>query len=219
MGCFCLHIRSIVVLASLLCCQVSCGQDEEAAIRSTHDKFNAASSANDFQTVVSLVNQNTLDFFERMRTHAINSGPETISSLPMVDRMFIATIRAHVEPSYLKQLSSAQLVMVGMRDGWLNTTKDGKSPPALGEILVDADRAEAEIIANGQTGPFKFVFTKEDGLWKHDMAALLKWASETFEQSMKRHPNPMFSEDEQLLQVLSAQHKKQITSVIWNKPK
>src|SRR5437870_5273083 len=95
----------------LLSCAALAGCDgkQKDRVRDSWDRYIAAATSNDGPTMVSLLNQKTLDFYERVRLAALESGAEEIKQLPLMEKMIVLLTRVHVQPSYLRQLTGGQL--------------------------------------------------------------------------------------------------------------
>ncbi len=213
-------VRAVVLMA--VCSAItSCSKDERPAVQESWDKLNAAWAAKDGPASVVLLNQATIGYYEGLRQHALNSGPDEVAGLSYTDRLMVGMIRIKVQPTYLRQLDASQLIMVGLRDGWMDNSAGG-GVLQLGTITVEGDKARADLIANGQTAPFQYAFTKEDGVWKHDQTVMLDWVNKMTSEAMSRAPGRSgggVDPDQAILMALSMKAGKKVGPEIWEKPK
>lgn len=213
--------RAPCVVALLACCALTgCGSKEPEQIQQSFERFMAAGASNDGPATVSMLSQNTIEYYERIRQHALESGPEQITALSFMDMLQIGTVRMNLTPDYLRQLTGAQLIMVGMRDGWMNSAKTAPGSLTLGEITIDGDRASAEVVFGGEKAPFAFGFTKDAGAWKCDLMPMVEWSTGLTEGILRSGAKSAGQSTEQLVRItLGMRIKQTIGPEIWEKPK
>jgi hypothetical protein len=109
--------------------------------------------------------------------------------------------------------------MVGMTDGWMDSAQGEEGDLTLGDISIDGDRATAELISEGEIAPVEYVFTKEDGVWKHDQLALLEWLARMLNEAMtERSARGGMSEDEIVRMILGMKAGRPVGPEIWDRP-
>jgi len=193
-----------------------CNEKQKEQVRRSWDSYAAAATAGDGQTAVSWLNENTIAFYDRVRREALESSAEQVRALPLTEKMFVLLTRINVDPAYLRKLDGGQLIMVGMRDGWMNNAGDPKAL-TLDDIQIEGDRATAQVSANGKVLPFRFLFTREGGVWKQDLPSILEFMDSKLRDTMTRAPAGM-TEDQMILLAVGMQSRKQIGPEIWDKP-
>ena len=196
-----------------------CGKDETAAVQKSWDDFFAAAQAKDSQKAVGLISQSTIDYYERIRKAALEADEPEVRAMKAGDKVMVLQLRIRMAPAYLRTLTGAQVFMVSVQEGW--DAKQRATTPEMSNIKVDGDRATGTMVVNGKDAPFDYVFLKEDGIWKHDLTAMLDLLSDMASQAMRAGPANIQQKDFDagLLMGLQIQTGKEVSPDIWKKPK
>jgi hypothetical protein len=163
-------VTCLLLAATWLC--VGCGESrDQAEIRGSFDGYYKAIHAADGEAAAAVVDNATIQYYDRMLGLALRGARQEVGRLSMLDRMMVFTIRHRVPLATAQRMTGKDLFIHGVRQGWIG--KDAGKDIKLGEISISGTTAEAAIESNGQRAPFKWTFHKEGGAWKMDLTSIM----------------------------------------------
>ncbi len=204
-------VLSLILLASFLHLP-ACDQAEAANVRASYDQINAAFNASDGKTVVSLLNQKSIDQYDRFTQLARTGTREQIKALPAAERSEIVTIRHRLTRNELEGLDGRGYIILATGRGWY-AAEEYEVPFDLGKIRFQGSSATAEILIDGKASGYYYDFDLVDGVWKLDWVRideLTNW--QIAAQAEQSH----MSEDAVILQIESEQSGKKVPASIWD---
>jgi hypothetical protein len=173
----------------------------------------------DGDLAVAQVSSTTLVHYGKMRDLALRGDGATVRSLSLVDQYLILVLRQRVGLKTLLPMSDQAVISLAIREGWVG--QSGLKETSIGAITLNGDRAEAVLVARGKAyttpGMPRFVFLKEQKVWKIDITALLPVAEKLFQnwyEDTKATEN--ISTDTFLMDLLKLMSDKPVTQDIWN---
>lgn len=204
-------VLTLGLLASLIHLP-ACDQAEAAEVRATYDQINAAFNASDGKTVVSLLNQKSIDQYDRYTQLARTGTREQIKALPAAERSEIVTIRHRLTRSELEGLDGRGYIILATGRGWY-AAGEYEEPMELGKIRFQGSSATADILIDGKPSGYYYDFDLIDGVWKLDWVRIdefINW--QIAAQAELSH----MSEDAVIMQIESEQSGKKVPASIWD---
>lgn len=176
-------IRSITLLLLPLlfvACSDSGPKDDVADIRACFDKYFAALKAGNGEMAASLVDNNTLQHFQRMLDLARTADSTTVRGLDAMDQMTVLSMRIQVPADELRTLDPRAAVARSVSKGMM--ADGGPDGLGLGDVTVEGDKASAPLKMFGFPTPAKFSFQREDGRWHIDLTSLFDLSKQALGQ-------------------------------------
>ena len=161
-------------------CSDSGPKDDVADIRACFDNYFAALKAGDGEMAATLVDNNTLQHFERMLDLARNADSTTVSGMDAMDQMTVLSMRMQVPAAELQTLDARGAVARSVSKGMM--ADGGPEGLGLGDVTVEGDKATAPLKMYGFPTPAKFSFQREDGQWHIDLTSLFDLSRQAFGQ-------------------------------------
>lgn len=175
--------RSLILLV-LPFLFAACGdtgpKDDVADVRACFDNYFAALKAGEGEKAAALVDQNTMQHFERMLDLARNADSVTVSALDAMDKVTVLSMRMQVPPAELRTLDARAAVARSVSNGMM--ADGGPEGLGLGDVTVEGDKASAPLKMFGFPTPAKFGFQREDGQWRIDLTSLFDLSRQAFGQ-------------------------------------
>jgi hypothetical protein len=173
-------LRSVLVLtvlAALLSVslvvplQASASEDGDA-IRDVFRAYRSAILEGRGQDAADLLGQSTLDYFDRMRTLALDGDAAAVQSTALVDQMQIMLFRLRVPTKTLETLSAKALIAYSVEQGWIG--KKGVQKVTPGKVQSEKDGALLHVNVDGEDAGPAFRFYREAKGWRLDLVPTLK---------------------------------------------
>lgn len=155
-------------------------KDDAADVRACFDNYFAALKAGEGEKAAALVDNNTLQHFERMLDLARNADSITVSGLDAMDQMTVLSMRMQVPAEELRSMDAHAAVARSVSNGLM--ADDGPDGLGLGDVVVEGDKASAPLKMYGFPTPAKFGFQREDGNWRIDLTSLFDLSRQAFGQ-------------------------------------
>ncbi|MFS8097284.1 hypothetical protein LFM09_09085 [Lentzea alba] len=152
----------------------SVSADEAPAIKTAFETYVEAALSKDGATGVSLVASPIMGLYEEARKLALTGTEEQLSGLQFHKRFVVYLLRGEIDPATLRSASAKDIVKIALDKGLV--AEQSISNLSLGEIEVNGETAQAEVLSSGKKAPWKFRFVREDGAWKIDLQPLLELA-------------------------------------------
>jgi hypothetical protein len=145
----------------------ACDRAQAEEVRDAYDQINAAFDANDGKTVVALLNQKSIDQYDRYTELARTGTRDQIKALPAAERSEIVMIRHRLTRSELQGLDGRGWLVLATSRGWYASVS-GEEPLRLGRIRFQGSSATAEILIDHRLSGYYYDFDLIDGVWKLD---------------------------------------------------
>lgn len=90
----------------------------------------------------------------------------------IMDRMMILRLRMNFTAEELKNMDGRKLIVYSIQKGWIGKTSVINIEVSE-ESKIKGDWATIEVLEDGQATGMKFVFHKEDDIWKFDIMEIM----------------------------------------------
>ncbi len=200
----------VAVLAHAGCTLEPSGGDE-ARIRATFERYQAALEARDGATAAELVNAATIASYEESRKAALAATPEQVRGLPMTARLQVLTLRQLLDAGRLADMEGGEVMAWLVEQGW-NVSAGKHDDARLGGVRIDGDRAQAQYVIGDKLTPLLWNFTREGGKWRLDLASLMPYATQGLAKFTQM---TSMSEDDFLMKVIERRGGRPVSEDIW----
>lgn len=142
---------------------------EAVAIRQAFQQQDEFFDAMDGEAVVAMMAESSVTHYDALIELALNGSRDQLLQLRPTDLSEVIRIRNRLEPEEVLGMSSRELLVRAVDDGWYSFEEDDEIPEyTLGRIDVAGERASAMVLEDGvKTGHFAD-FYLEGGQWKFD---------------------------------------------------
>ncbi len=207
-------LRIALVLSLLTLAALSAAQAQmelfTASVQQGFAAYKAALLAKDGPKAIALLSANSFAYYDRMRKLALSGSREEIERLPDVDRLLALSLRVRVPPETQESGSPQDIVAYAINAGMISANAVAKAE--LGEITIQGEQAEGQIVVNQSPVGAVFRFHSEDGTWKFDLEHVTVLARGTISAMAEKNGTP---ENEVILQFLSKVTGKTVGPEIW----
>jgi hypothetical protein len=173
----------------------------------------------DGDRAVAQVSTTTLAHYGKMRDLALRGDGATVRSQSLVDQYLVLVLRQRVGLKELLPMSDKDVISLAIRNGWIG--ESGLKETNIGAVTMKGDRAEAVLVVRGKAYATpnvpRFVFLKEQKVWKIDITALIPVAEKFFQEwYTEEKASKNLSRDTFLLNILTLVSSKPVPPDIWN---
>jgi hypothetical protein len=168
------RVAALIVLCALLATTAACSSssskaDSPASVAASYSAYTKAVSAKSGQAAADLLTQSSLQYYDRMRTLALDANAATLARQRLIDQLGVLTMRAALDPAVLRKASPHDIIQTGVEKGLISSGQLATS--GLQQIRVNGDTATA--VLKSSTGSSPIRFHREDGRWKFEVTSLL----------------------------------------------
>lgn len=156
---------------------IQAGEDEANEIRGVFEAYRDALTSGSGEKAAGLVDRATYDYFEALKTMALEGSEEVVRARPFVDRLLIVSMRQAMTPSQLEELDLGGLMDKALGEGWISPQTVAQLD--IGEVAVDGDVATATAVSLNpmvsfeEGEPMLYEFRREQGVWRFAFSSLV----------------------------------------------
>jgi hypothetical protein len=201
-----------VILAACLA-SLGCGSDDSnnpEAVGKAFEEYRNAILNCQGAKAAELVNRHTIDGYQKYLDLSRKAPRQIVQALPIGDKLMVLSLRHRVPKEQLRKMDGRAVFIHAVNSGWIG--KAGVEALTTGEAEITDGRAELTTYGRDKKTPQKFLFTKEDGLWKTDLIQVMEANKDAFRTIaiMGR------TEDEAICNVIAIVSGEEVTDSIWD---
>lgn len=170
-------IRTKLTLLAFLILPFIASADPTSEIQSTFNNLDQAVLNKNAQEAFSQLSKESQAYVENILQLALTADKATLSEKPISTILSVFAIRKEAKG---QAPTSAADALILMSEDYAKIS----SSVSLGEITIDGDEANAQMIMNGKVSPMDYAFVKEDGSWKVDLIEQMQATEKLMSQSM-----------------------------------
>jgi hypothetical protein len=204
-----IHLALLLALSALPAAQAQM-EAFTVPVQEGFATYKAALLAKDGAKAVTVLSANSFAFYDRMRKLALSGSREEIERLPDVDRLLALSLRVRAPRETLESGSPKDIVAYAVNAGMIGVNAVARAE--LGEITIQGNQAEGQILVNQSPVGAAFRFHSEDGTWKLDLEHVTVMSRGTISGMAEKSGTP---ENEVLLQILSKMAGKTVGPEVW----
>lgn len=207
---YCTAFAGFFCLTLLVACGSPDPQEELAAIRKCYQRYHSAIAARDDKIAAYLVDQETVSFYASIRKYALSAPSAKVKSLGPAEQILVLGLRQSLTLTELDKMNGHSLLRYFVKQGWTGNSTGGKGN--LGKITWSDDTAVATLEIQGKPVPLRWHFTKEDDVWKINLAIMIPIANQMLTKLINRRS---MSVEDFVLKVTGSRSGKAVSHKIW----
>ena len=184
---------------------------EQNSVKQTFTSYKKAILDGHGSEAVKWVDKNTLSYYEKMLAVTLNGDSAEVTALPLMDKLTVLSLRHRIPKNDIKNFDGKQLFVYSIDKGMVG--KNSVMNVDIGEVKVEGNSADGQLVSNGQGSPLYFGFSKEEGQWKLDLTSLF---GPTTEGLKKMLSDQGMTENQFIFQALEMMSGKPVTNEIWS---
>jgi hypothetical protein len=163
----------IVILLCIYSCIVNAQQskDKEAnEVKVCFASYRQAILEGKGSEAIKWTDSRTLSYYAQMLDFAFHADSLKVQDLSMIDKLMVFTVRHRIPKEEALVMKGTSFFVYAVDQGMIG--KNSVVNITLGEVKVEGNFAQGEIISNGKKAPFYFHFNKENKEWKIDLTSI-----------------------------------------------
>ena len=202
----------------------------EKEIRDCFARYKTALLNGQGEKAVECIDNKTIIYYMFTDMKVMRHKREDVEKLPLLERIFVLSMRHQVPYAKLYELSQTDAVrrknlwpvgkayfIYAVDNGMIG--KESVEKIELGKVFVDTvdgKKAKTMISSEGKTAPFGYDFVLDEGQWKIDLTSFFPIAEEILKVTIQRSG---MSENQFILAMLEKSTGKKPDNSIWDPPK
>lgn len=163
--------RTILTLISLILLTViAFGQNESELVKNSFNNYKKSILEGQGKEAIRYVNSKTIDYYDNELDLAINGDSSTISQLGVMDKLTVFIARHRIPKKDLVDMTGKDFFIYAVDNGMIG--KNSVITTQIGDVNVEGNFANGQMISNGQKTPLYFQFSKENNEWKVDLTSI-----------------------------------------------
>jgi hypothetical protein len=191
------------------------------AVKKVFSDYKAALLTGDGDRAVTLVDRETLDYYDRIKDLAVIGDAETVKAQSFIDRLLIVSMRHQLDFETLQHMGLEELVRRVVQEGWIR--RESIVQLDMGAVEVEGDTATGQALTGGAPPaagegapePLRYEFVRENGEWKFRFSSLVESLNGVVTQLSRQLGT---NEDDLIFQLVEALSGTQVLPDIWERP-
>lgn len=157
-----------VAIAALACSPKS-SQSSEEAVTQAFDAFAEAAGTKNGQKAATLVSENSLESFDRIRKLALYGGPSDLEEAELEELTLVLVLRSMLDPGVLRDMSREDLVALALGSEQLLFTRVQKGDRLQDLSIEDGVATARVVVGKHDVHVADSRLLLEDGVWRYDL--------------------------------------------------
>lgn len=183
---------------------------DKQKIKECFARYKESIFSNNGKVSVSCVDNNTLEYNEKILSYVITADSASLQKLEFYERLTVLTYRLKIPHEELLKMDGPMLYKYIVDNGLAG--RHTLSITEIGTVALHNNFAKAQIIERGTPQQLHFHFHKEGKEWKIDLTSVLATSGEALKTMIAQSGK---SETEMLLEILTMTYGKKPDSSIW----
>jgi hypothetical protein len=203
--------KTILTLTSLvfLTC-LTFGQSENDLVKKSFNTYKKSILEGQGKESIKYVTSKTIDYYDMELNLAINGDSSTISALGLMDKLTVFIARHRIPRKEILKMTGKDFFIYAVDNGMIG--KNSVVTTQIGEVHVEGNFANGQMILNGQKTPLYFQFSKEDNEWKVDLTSLFPQSNMALTKMVS---DQGLSDNDFIFQTLENLTGKKVSKNIW----
>ena len=184
---------------------------DEADVRKSFTGYKSSIMNGQGEEALGWVDSNTLEYYSNMLELSISADSATVNNLDLMDKLMVLTVRHRVPKEKVFSMSGNTFLIYAIDEGMVG--KNSVMTLEIGEISVNGNSAQGQVVNNGIAAPLYFEFNKESDGWKIDITSIFGPSSAALKEAIKNFGQ---TENEFIFQTLEMLTGKPLDQKIWH---
>lgn len=174
--------KQAMVLIFFLCVQqITFGQAaDEVFIKQAFNGYKTAILNDKGDEALKFIDTRTINYYGYILELVKNADSIIVDSLSVLDKLMVLSVRHRTSREDILSFDGKKLLVYAIKSGMVG--KSSVANISIGEVKVDGEVANGQVVNNGQKTPIYFNFYKEDGQWKIDLTSIFQVSTMAFKQ-------------------------------------
>lgn len=205
-------MKYLLVLAlSLLSLPAISQTTSENEVKATFSNYKSAILNQKGEEAVNWVDSRTLKYYGDMLEVSKKADSLELDKLSILDKMMVLAIKHRTPTTDILSFDGKQMLAYAVKNGMVG--KNSVANTEIGEIKIEGDFAQGQMINNGNEAPFYFHFYKENDSWKLDLTSLFSISAVTLNKVVADSGQP---ENEFIMYILEMVSGKKVSNAVWH---
>ena len=204
--------RIIFFVVVAFCLQSVCFATESdiAGITKCYEDYVIAILNNNAEEAYQSIDNNTKKYYDRILEMAVHLDAKDTKKLSLLNKSMVLLARHGVEKKLLLKMTGADFFKYAIINNWIGS--EGDRGQRITNINIDKNIASSNIVKDGNTSTFGYVFYRETDGWKIDLTSIMPFA----ERELKKQLFKMqMNDDDFIFQMLEAISGKKVDNRVW----
>lgn len=206
------NIKFALLLLAMLTTISYAKNDDQKLVQKSFELYKAALQEENGEEAIKYLDKTTIDYYTKMLDLTKNADSLTIEKQTILDKLMIFSMRHRVPKEEILNFDGKSCLVYSIKTGMIGKNLAASS---IGKVQVKkGTSAEGQLLIYGEKTPFKFLFNKEDGVWKIDLTSFFQVSNKQFQKMADESGK---STNDYLFSLLEMLTQKKPDSGIWEK--
>lgn len=206
------NIKIIILLLATMAIATIAKNDDQKLVQKSFELYKAALQEENGEEAIKYLDKTTIDYYSKMIDLTKNADSITVENQNILDKLMIFSMRHRVPKEEILKFDGKSCLVYSIKTGMIGKNLAASS---IGKVQVKkGTAAEGQLLVYGEKTPFKFLFNKEDGVWKIDLTSFFQVSNK---QIQKLADESGKSTNDYLFGLLEMLTNKKPESTIWEK--
>ena len=203
--------RTILQCIILTClASVAFAQNEKDAVKKCFDNYKKSILEGQGKEAIKYVDRKTTDYYDKELNLALTGDSSTIDELGLLDKLTVLIARHRIPKKDLLQMTGKTFFIYAVDNGMIG--KNSVITIQIGDVNVEGNFANGQMVSNGQKTPLYFQFNKEDNEWKVDLTSIFPQSNMALNQMLL---DQGLTHNQFIFQTLESLTGRKVTGDIW----
>ena len=199
-------LTGILILISL----TTFAQSDAELVRKTFSNYKKFILEGKGVEAAKWVDNKTISFYDKMLNMSLYADSASVQDLGIIDKLTVLSVRHRVPVEELLPMNGRDFFAYAIDHGMVG--KNSVMTIEIGEVKVEGNFANGQMVSNGQKSPLYFQFNKEEGEWKLDITSLFPASNAGLKQMIESEE---MTDNEFIFQTLEMLTGKTVSESIW----
>jgi hypothetical protein len=185
-------------------------ESDKVKVLETFTNYKSAILNDKGEAAVKLVDSRTIKYYDKMAQLSRDADSASIEEMSILDKLMLLSIRHRAPKADIKSFDGRKLLLYAIKNGMVG--KNSVANNTLGEITVNADYAQGQLVANEKKTPLYFNFYREDSQWKLDLTSIFSASTAVMNKMVERSGK---TEDDFIFDLLEQVSGRRPKNDIW----
>ena len=198
-------------LFAIIFLNVAAQQSSDAElVRKTFTHYKKAILEGKGAEAVKWVDSKTISYYDSILNLSIHGDSAAIQDLDIISKLTVLTVRHRIPVEEVLTMTGHEFFIYSIDKGMIG--KNSVRTIEIGEVKLEGNFANGQLVAGGQQSPIYFQFNKEEGTWKLDITSLFPVSNEGLTKMIAEDGS---TDNEFIFKTLEMLTGKPVTDQVW----